>query len=465
MSSPAPAALAVLWATAGCEAEALRQDTFTGEDPVLRTQFRIGAVASATIAASSLAAIEVHRARGAPRQSLRVAANAAVALFRSERYCRVNGAPPEDPWSPIAGFYPTADGKHVQLHTNFPHHRVGTLALLGCTNDRSAVTSAIASWRGADLEDALAERGMCGALVRTAHEWEAHPQAVALADLPTIEVLRIGDAPATPLPPLAARPLTGIRVLDLTRVIAGPVAGRELAAHGADVLQVSAQHLPSLPALNVDVNRGKRSTFIDLRTAFGQNTLARLASRADVFIQGYRPGALDALGFSPEALTAARPGIVYVSLSAYGHAGPWAQRRGFDTLVQAVSGIAHDHGSAVGVDGPAHLPVSAIDHATGYLAAFGAQVALLRRVTEGGSWLVRVSLAQTGHFISGLGLLPTGSSATDQGLSDVTHLLAKEHGASGEVTYVRHAAQLSSTPPYWEHAAPPLGSQEPLWLY
>ncbi len=208
--------------------------------------------------------------------------------------------------------------------------------------------------------------------LRTFAEWDAEPQGRALASLPLLAFERIGAAPAAPLG-AHARPLGGVRVLDLTRVIAGPVCGRTLAAHGADVLLVTAAHLPAIAPLVIDTGRGKLSTAIDLRAPDGRERLAGLVRDADVVVQGYRPGGIAALGFGPAEAARLRPGIVYVSLSAYGHAGPWAGRRGFDSLVQTASGFNAAEAEAAGTpDRPKPLPCQILDHASGYLMAFGA---------------------------------------------------------------------------------------------
>jgi len=256
--------------------------------------------------------------------------------FRSERYLRIDGGPTPELWDKIAGTYQTGDGRWVRLHTNFPHHRDGVLDLLGCAHERDAVKSALLEWTGQDFEDAAAERGLVATMMRTADEWQAHPQAQALDQQPLISIERLGDAPVQPLD-AAARPLSGVRVLDLTRIIAGPVCGRTLAAHGADVLRVTAPHLPFVAALVTDAGRGKLSTHINFNEDDGKAALRNLVRDADIFVQGYRPGGIGRWGFSAEDVAAIRPGIIYVTLSAYGHAGPWSGRRGFDSLVQTAS--------------------------------------------------------------------------------------------------------------------------------
>ena len=338
--------------------------------------------------------------------------------FRSDHYLRVGTAPPPQVWDKIAGLYRCGDGRWVRLHTNFPHHRDGVLKLLGCDYDRAAVQRALDGWQGEAFETAAAQAGLVVTMTRSFAEWDAHPQGRAVAGLPLLSIERIGDAPPRPLPP-GERPLAGVRVLDLTRVIAGPVCGRTLAAHGADVLLVTAAHLPQMGTLVIDNGRGKLASFVDLRDAAGRETLAALTRDADIFVQGFRPGAIGGHGFTPEQAARLRPGIVYVSLSAYGHAGPWANRRGFDSLVQNANGINHAEAEAAGAVQPKPLPCQAIDHASGYLMAFGAMTALARRVTQGGSWHVRVSLAQTGHWIRGLGRVPDGLACPDPGFAEV----------------------------------------------
>jgi len=271
--------------------------------------------------------------------------------FRSERYLRVDGKPPSEYHDPIAGLYRCGDGRWVRLHTNLPHHRDGVLALLGCSHDRAAVQRALDQWRGEALETAAADAGLVVTACRSFAEWDAHPQGRAIARLPLFTIDQTGDASAQPMG-AADRPLAGVKVLDLTRIIAGPVCGRTLAAHGADVLLITASHLPSMQPLVIDTGRGKLSTSIDLRQSSGRETLAALLRGADVFVQGYRPGAIAAFGFGPQEVARIRPGIVYVSLCAYGHEGPWAGRRGFDSLVQTASGFNAAEAEAFGGSEP-----------------------------------------------------------------------------------------------------------------
>src|SRR5258708_3046353 len=272
--------------------------------------------------------------------------------------------------------------------------------------------------------------------------------------------------PHSPSP--SHRPLSGIRVLDLTRVLAGPTCARTLAEHGADVLRITGAHLPSLGYQELDTGHGKLSAELDLRAPGDLDILRGLVLKADVFSQGYRPGTLANRGLSPEELAAIRPGLVYVSLSAFGHAGPWASRRGFDTVVQTVSGITIRQAECFPEDSPRpqFYPVSAIDYCTGYLMAFGAMAALARRTQEGGSWLVRISLAQVGKWIVDLGEVP---AATLKGVpaeftaSELEHWSTVSETPSGRLRHLKPAVQLSETPPYWARPSVPLGYHRPVW--
>jgi len=453
--------LAALWRSAGQPDAALEAVDLTGAEPVLPSTFAVGTAAQSTIAASALAASQLWRLRTGRQQRVSVAMHDAAIEFRSERYLRIAGKPAPELWDKIAGLYRCGDGRFVRLHTNFPHHRDGVLKLLGCAHDRAAVQQALDGWKAEDFETAAAEAGLVVTATRSFAEWDAHPQGKALAALPVFSIERIGDAPPQPLR-AGDRPLSGVRVLDLTRVIAGPVCGRTLAAHGADVMLVTAAHLPQMGPLVIDSGRGKLSTFVDLREIIGRATLGGLLYGADIFVQGYRPGAIAHTGFSPEQAAQIRPGIVYVSLCAYGHAGPWANRRGFDSLVQNANGMNHAEAEAAGSAQPKPLPCQALDHGAGYLMAFGAMTALARRVTEGGSWHVRVSLAQTGHWIRSLGRID-GLGLTDPGFDDIGDRLYEVDSGFGKLTAVRHAAVLSETPARWERPSVPVGTHAPVW--
>jgi crotonobetainyl-CoA:carnitine CoA-transferase CaiB-like acyl-CoA transferase len=452
-------ALSQVLAAGGLETALAGQARFEGSEPVLPARFMLATAGAAAIAASGLAAAEVWRERTGRRQDVAVELRHAAAALRSGSLITVDGRPPGDPWGSISGIYKTGDGRWVQYHCNYPHHRDGVLRLLGCPEDRAAVQAATARWQAQPLEDELARLGMCAGIVRSRAEWERHPQGQAVAQLPLIEVMRIGDSPPE-APGKGDRPLSGVRVLDLSRVLAGPIGARTLAEHGADVMRITAAHLPAQPDVDIDTGHGKLSAQLDLRDQAQHARLLNLARQADVFLQAYRPGTLAARGFSPQALAEARPGIIYVTLSAYGHEGPWAGRRGFDSLVQSVSGIVDEN--SAGAEPPRHLPAQALDYCSGYLLAFGAVVALLRRAREGGSYLVRASLAQTGQWLHQLGRVDADRAATVRP-GAVDDLMVEQDSPFGRLRYLRPAARLSQTPGRWERPAVPLGFHAPAW--
>jgi len=455
-------ALAALWRLSGEDDGALARVRLSGQEPALPSSFAVGTAAQASIAVAALAAAELHRQRTGLAQQVDVDMRHAAIEFRAEQYLRVDGAPAPEFRDRLTRTFQCGDGRWVRIHANFPHHRDGVLRLLGCGHDTEAVSHALQSWDAFGFEDAAAAAGMVVTAMRSFDEWDAHPQGQAVAGLPLLSIERIGDAPPQPLPP-AAQPLSGVRVLDLTRVIAGPVCGRTLAGHGADVLLVTAPHLPSIEPLVMETGLGKRACWLDLRDAPGQQQFDALLRDADVLVQGYRPGGLDKLGLDAASAAHKRPGLIYVSLCAYGQAGPWAARRGFDSLVQTASGFNHAEAQAGGTSAPAPLPAQALDRATGYLMAYAVMAALMRRSREGGSWHVRLSLAQTGHWLRQLGRVAGGLDMAMPGFDDIADLTEQHASGFGMLTTIRHAARMSGTPVRWDLPAMPLGSHAPAW--
>ncbi len=398
-------ALRTLLPIAGWPEERTHAVELTGDsDPILPTPFLIGQTSAAALAAVGLAVSDLWKLRTGRDQEVAVDTRQATASLRSGTYMQMDDASVSSARNTIMGVYPAKKGRWSYRHCNFPNHREAALSVLGVSEDREEVRKAVANWDALELEEAIIAANGAGGMVRTMEEWSQHPQAAAIASLPLMEIVKIGDSPPAPLPD-GDRPLSGVRVLDLTRVLAGPTCARTLAEHGADVMKITGAHLPNIGYQEYDTGHGKLSAQLDLREQDDLEMLRGLIRESDVFSQGYRPGALDKRGLSAEALAQIRPGIVYVSLSAFGHVGPWAMRRGFDTVIQTVSGITSRQGELFPGDapGPQFYPVSAIDYLTGYLMAFGTLLALKRRALEGGSWLVRLSLAQTGHWLVGRG--------------------------------------------------------------
>jgi crotonobetainyl-CoA:carnitine CoA-transferase CaiB-like acyl-CoA transferase len=453
---------------AGWSRDVSSEASFNGSgDPMMRTPLHVGDAGAATIAAAGLAAAHLWEVRGGPKQTVGVDLRHAGAAMRSSHYMKLGDGALSAARNGIMGFYPTKDRRWSYLHCNFPNHRAVALKVLGVPEDRDAVAKAVLDWNAADLEEAIISNKGAGGMVRTAEEWKRHPQGIAVAGLPLMEIVKIGDSPVEPMT-AGIRPLSGIRVVDITRVLAGPTCARTLAEHGADVMKISAAHLPNLGYQEWDTGHGKLNAQLDMRDPAQLETLRGLISDADVFSQGYRPGSLGARGLSPEELIKLRPGLVCVSLSAFSHAGPWAGRRGFDTVVQAVSGMTLRQGELFPGEepGPQFYPLSAIDYCTGYLMAFGAMVALARRATEGGSWLVRISLAQVGRWLVDLGEVPA------EALKDVPAEFDKEEierwsttsqTPSGPLRHLAPVAQLSRTPGYWARPSVPLGHHKPVW--
>ncbi len=456
----ASSALSQLWRMAKLPDAALLYARLTGSEPALPSSFPVSTAAQTTIAAAALAACELGHLRGAARQQVQV--GMVHAALECSSWFSIDGVSP-DPWDKFSGLYACDDG-WVRVHANFAHHRDGALCLMGLdpvTATRADAEQALLGWRATDFETAAADAGLVATALRDFAQWDISAQGQALAAQPLFTIERIGDAAPLKLPYLApdARPLTGVRVLDLTRILAGPVGTRAMAAYGADVLLVNSPHLPNIEAI-ADTSRGKLSAHADLRTAAGQQALRQVVSDAHVFVQGYRPGGLDALGFGALELAQQRPGIVLVSLSAYGPEGPWSGRRGFDSLVQTAMGFNHAEGKAKGDGKPRPMPMQILDHATGYLIAFGAAVALLRQQNEGGSWQVRVSLAQTGQWLRGLGRVGDSFAIKPP---DRAQYLEKSSSGFGEVLALRHSAELERTPAKWELPSMPPGSHSMRW--
>jgi len=364
-------------------------------DPSLVSAFAVSELASASIAAAGAATsllIEPLTEMPAP---VIVDRTLACAWFGTA--VSPVGWELPSPWDALAGDYRSADG-WIRLHTNAPRHRAAALAVLGVAPERASVAAAVAAWRGEDLELAVVAAGGCAAVMRSAHDWARHPHGAAVAREPLVHwtysrVRPVADAAERD----PRRPLAGLRVLDLTRVIAGPVATRFLAGLGADVLRVDPPDWDE-PAIVPDMTLGKRTARLDATTPDGREALEQLIAGADVLVHGYRPGALEALVPAVRRRTL-RPGLIEVGIDAYGYSGPWRTRRGFDSLVQMSSGIAHTGMVAAGSEVPTPLPVQALDHATGYLAAAAAIAAVALYRTRGLPRRARVSLARTAALL------------------------------------------------------------------
>ncbi len=420
-----------------------------GKSGLLSSIYRVDALAAASIGAASGAAAAYWELRGGPRAHAALDLAHAELAFLSERFFKIAGNELEL-WADLSGDYRTRDG-WVRLHCNFPDHRAAAVRALGGASDRDAVTAACLERAALEVEEAVLAEGGAAAALRPRDEWAAFPHGplVGLESLADGPVVRGGTA---------SRPLEGVRVLDLTRVIAGPLATRTLAAYGADVLRVGAPHVPEVPGVVLDMSFGKRSCHLDLRTEAGRADLRALVATADVLVQGYRPGALAALGFGPGRLRELNPSLVSVDISAYEPGSPWYGRRGFDSLVQLATGLAHEAMLDAKADRPVALPAQALDHATGYLAAFAAIAGLIRRATTGGSWHARLSLAGTARWLDSLGRRrPTAPTAPPD------ERIAAVDSPHGVLTFVLPPGLVSGQEPRWDSPPPLDGSSSPVW--
>jgi crotonobetainyl-CoA:carnitine CoA-transferase CaiB-like acyl-CoA transferase len=300
-------------------------------------------------------------------------------------------------------------------------------------------------------------------MIRTNEEWLQEPHGKILAAKPVVEIIKIGDSEPEPMP-AGDRPLSGIKALDLTRILAGPITGRTLAEHGADVLMVSAPHLPQVWSYVADTSHGKRSCYLDLRDESEKQTLLDLVKTADVFSQGYRPDKINQMGLGPEALAEIRPGLVYVSINCYGADGPFSHRGGWEQIAQIMTGIAAEGVQSSSGYKPKTLPAAANDYITGYLGAYGTLLALARRAREGGSYHVRVSLCQTGMMIYDQGKVGTLPENLNLGMSDVDSLCMESDSHLGRIKHLAPVLSLSETRPYWALPTPKMGSNDPRWL-
>lgn len=432
----------------------VREGALPGRLPV--QELARACVGACAQAAAECAALRAGLA-GVP--AVRVDDAAVAAAFLSERHLLINGRAPVN-FAPLSRFWRTADG-WVRTHANYPHHRARLLAALDVPDDVTAVETALTERTALDVEDAVYSAGGLAVALRSPAEWAAHPQAAAVAGRPLVERGRLDTARARAFAPLGSSPLlpaAGLRVLDLTRVLAGPVATRTLALLGADVLRVDAPHLPELPDQHADTGFGKRSTTLDL--AGDRRIFEELLATADVVVTGYRPGALDRFGLSPEALAERRPGVVVAQLSTWGAYGPWAGRRGFDSLVQAATGIAVLEGSA---QAPGALPAQALDHGTGYLLAAAVLRALMEQSREGGSRVVRLALARTARW-----LVEGGGGAVLGGVVNAPYegpdaWLSEADSALGRLRYALSPVSFEGGPTDWRRAPVPWGTDAARW--
>jgi crotonobetainyl-CoA:carnitine CoA-transferase CaiB-like acyl-CoA transferase len=431
--------------------------TVTGTPGHLPSRLPAEDAAVATVAAALLASAALARQRGRPVERVTLDRGHVSGAVRSERYFVREGQPPAMTFAPLSRFWPTSDG-WVRTHANYPWHRAALGTALGVRADHQALAEAIADLRAVDVEERVVAAGGVAAAVRTASAWQAHPQGLAVAGEPLVDKRAVGGAPPRHRPG-SDLPAAGVRVLDLTRVIAGPVCTRFLGALGADVLRVDPPERPDMrPGMVSDTLLGKRSALLDLASEDGLAAVHDLLGQADVVMCGYRPTSLDRFGLGFEALAERHPGIVAVYVAAWGHSGPWAARRGFDSLVQAATGIALiEAGDA---PTPGALPCQLLDHGTGYLAAAAVLDGLRSQADLGGTEARYVSLARTARWL----MAAPPPTAHPEAKDDVDpSWVVPLDSANGPVTAVAPPGQLDDEPLRWPFLLTGYGNDRPTW--
>ena len=422
----------------------------------LPSVFAVTDLAVASIAAGGAEIAALSAQAGPARPALAV--DRRLASFWFAWTLRPQGWKVQSPWDPVAGDYATHDG-WIRLHTNAPHHRSAAERVLGPQQDRDSMAKAVAGWPSRALEDAIVAENGCAAEMRSLDSWAGHPQGAAVTAEPLMHLdWRDGTVDARNLS--ADRPLTGLRVLDCTRVLAGPVAGRFLAGFGADVLRIDPPWWDE-PGVVPEVCLGKRCAGLDLRDAAARATFERLLTEADVFLHGYRGDALEAMGIGFERRRELNPTLIDVCLDAYGWTGPWAARRGFDSLVQMSAGIAHEGMVRVGASKPTPLPVQALDHATGYLLAAAVGRGLVERRTSGRALRARLSLARTAALLAGH--RPDGPDDPLVPEADDDFSTTIEETSWGPARRMRPPLTIDGVPMHWDLPASDLRTVPAAW--
>ncbi len=452
-----------LWSDLGGEARAIDAVRFEGPPGILPSLYDITGFASATVACAATAVAELAAARSGastPLSAVTVDRLAASASFKFEALAKPIGWTMPPIWDPVAGDYRAADG-WIKLHTNYAYHLAAALSVLDAPADRATVAAKVATWKADELEAAVIAAGGCAAAMRTSAQWARHPAGEATAgERPVVllggDGLHAGTLPAFEQATLtrakAQSPLAGVRILDLTRVIAGPVATRYLAAYGADVLRIDPPGFAEVPALLPEATAGKRCAALDLARDEDRTRFAELVAQAHVIFCGLRPDALARLGFGRDALRALNPALVVVTHDAYGWTGPWAARRGFDSLVQMSTGIAAAGADAAGTDAPRPLPCQALDHGIGHLLAAGACRALTRLLRTGEASDVRGSLVGAANVVKSAPAVTPGADVTiDAAPREPTQT------AWGPLERVPLAGRIVGHAPQWSIDAGPLG--------
>jgi crotonobetainyl-CoA:carnitine CoA-transferase CaiB-like acyl-CoA transferase len=469
--------------------------TFTGRDPILRSHFRIGACMAIPAMAAGVGAAAIWKERTGEGQDVKIDLREAIyntmpamAIIMLKKRAlgvvdpddpipgtftftpTINGLWPQAPLifnTPLSfAVLPTKDGRWVTPTVLYPDHMYGFLSLINAPPERQAISRVIKQWKGIDLDDAVAEKGYVMGMHRTAEEWARHPEGQHLAKVPVIEIVKVGDSDPIPYKPNPTQPLSGIKVLSLTHVIAGTTAARTLAENGAEVLHIARDQSFEHELLVTEVNVGMRSAFVDLKNPAQNRAFSTLVPDADVFIEGFRGRAMERLGFGVKEVAAKRPGIIYLSVRCYSWDGPWHERPGFDMEALTVSGYTIKE-AAGELNRPSFPPTMVLnDFIAGYLGAAGVIAALRRRAKEGGSYHVRISLTRAAMWFMSLGSFPT---TTDFDAHDPDHRMIepetiKAQTPYGEIHRLAPQAKLSKTPGRWRTPLVAVrGGDRPTW--
>ncbi len=453
--------LKTLWNEHNLSEDALDRIHLAGADPVFPSSFAVGSAALVSMASAAAMAAEIGQIRGLPQQTISVDMQEA-AIECTGRFTLDGKSTPS--FAELSGLYQCNDG-WLRLHANFDHHRDAALSVTGLPTGsktpRMDLEAKALHYSCEQLESAVLEKGGACATVRTFDEWDKLPQAKAVESLPLVEITKLGEANPKSHSTLSEGqpPLSNIRILDLTRILAGPVCGRTLAAYGADVMLINSPNLPNIDSI-IETSRGKLSAHIDLTSETDKHALHRLLKDTHAFVQGYRPGAIASHELSPEALAERYPGIVYTSLSAYGRSGPWSSRRGFDSLLQSASGFNMAEAQSKGTKQPTALPMQILDYASGFLMAFGTQVALQKQITEGGSWHVQVSLARTGLWLRSFGQNSDWLNCTAPSTDAYLQTYASSYG---DLRALPHPIKFSESSVEWKVPSSTPGTHQPIW--
>jgi CoA-transferase family III len=450
------------------------QLTFYGHDPIIASPFRFATMAALGLTAKAVAVAALWQLRTGEGQDIAMDVRKALprfAGFFDLKWETINGRPPVlfeplNPFIDLPMFRETRDGRHVVALNIYPRLAARGLSLLRCGNSTESVRNAILQWRAEDLENAGAEAGLPIAMVRTFEEFRKEPQYTeVLSGMPLISVEKIGESAPIPFTKTGKNPLDGIRAFGMGHVIAGAGIGRDLAYHGAEVLNIWRSNDTEIEAFAWDVQVGMRSTILD----YSKEDRARfdhLLKDADVFFANKRPGYLERHGLGAEELCAKRPGLIHARVVLHGDKGPWKNRPGFDEIGGAVSGLFCLEGTPTHPKSPPIIPIC--DNVVGWLGTVGVLAALRRRAIEGGSYRVTVSLTRTLLWLYSLGMFDKdyvkATAGSSDEYADVAPDLFTAETPLGTYQGLTDQLVMSRTPGSFRTVLVPRGSSKPEWL-